>query len=822
MMIVDDVENGSLGPYQDRPRTFPNMRSKPYTPLIFRILMGINVRVLVILLLLGFGYVFYIGASTSPIIVFVFSVCIISFLLSIYLTKWVLSKDEGPPEMAQISEAIRDGAEGFFRTQYGTISKMAILLALVILGIYLFRSTTPQQESSGIGRVTSAYITVAAFLLGALCSGVAGYVGMWVSVRANVRVSSAARRSAREALQVAVRAGGFSALVVVGMAVIGIAILYATFYVWLGVDSPGSMKVTDLPLLLVGYGFGASFVALFAQLGGGIYTKAADVGADLVGKVEQGIPEDDPRNPAVIADLVGDNVGDCAARGADLFESIAAEIISAMILGGTMAQRSNIVKRNKLKYASSMYTEVSSFQHFPIALVFKPTFSKSRSTRDSSVKAPIEDPMAILQKGYSVTIVLAVLTFGGSTRWLLYTEQAPSAWLNFALCGLVGIITAYVFVWITKYYTDYKHDPVRTLALSSSTGHGTNIIAGVSLGLESTALPVLVISVSIISAFWLGHTSGLVDETGSPNGGLFGTAVATMGMLSTAAYILTMDMFGPIADNAGGIVEMSQQPESVREITDVLDAVGNTTKATTKGFAIGSAALASFLLFSAYMDEVASFANESFKQVDIAIPEVFVGGLLGSMLIFLFSAWACSAVGRTAQEVVKEVRRQFIERPGIMDYKEKPDYGRCVAIVASASLREMIKPGALAIISPIVVGFLFRVLGHYTGHPLLGAKVVAAMLMFATVSGILMALFLNTAGGAWDNAKKFIETGALGGKGSDSHKAAITGDTIRRHPLIHYLPFEFLALSGDGRDCVSLRFDVNLIALRRSWDLCAT
>ncbi|KAB2025301.1 hypothetical protein ES319_D06G141300v1 [Gossypium barbadense] len=703
MMMGDDVENGNLGPYLDRPRTFPNMRSKPYTPLI--------------------------------------------------------------------SEAIRDGAEGFFKTQYGTISKMAVLLALVILSIYLFRNTTPQQESSGLGRATSACITVAAFLLGALCSGVAGYVGMWVSVRANVRVSSAARRSAREALQIAVRAGGFSALVVVGMAVIGIAILYATFYVWLGVDSPGSMKVTDLPLLLVGYGFGASFVALFAQLGGGIYTKAADVGADLVGKVEQGIPEDDPRNPAVIADLVGDNVGDCAARGADLFESIAAEIISAMILGGTMAQHCKI-------------EDPSGFILFPLVVhsfdlvVSSIGILSIRGTRDSNVKVPLEDPMTILQKGYSVTIILAVLTFFGSTRWLLYTEQAPSAWLNFSLCGLVGIITAYVFVWITKYYTDYKHEPVRTLALSSSTGHGTNIIAGVSLGLESTAIPVLVISVSIISAFWLGHTSGLVDETGSPTGGLFGTAVATMGMLSTAAYILTMDMFGPIADNAGGIVEMSQQPESVREITDVLDAVGNTTKATTKGFAIGSAALASFLLFSAYMDEVSSFAREPFKQVDIAIPEVFIGGLLGSMLIFLFSAWACAAVGRTAQEVVKEVRRQFIERPGIMDYKEKPDYGRCVAIVASASLREMIKPGALAIVSPIVVGFLFRVLGHYTGHPLLGAKVVAALLMFATVSGILMALFLNTAGGAWDNAKKFIETGALGGKGSESHKAAITGDTV--------------------------------------------
>ncbi|CAN1299019.1 Pyrophosphate-energized membrane proton pump 2 [Linum perenne] len=619
MMMGEDIEGGNLGSYAERPRTFPNMRNKAYTPLIFRILMGINVRVLFILLLLAFTVVFYIGASTSGIIVFVFTVCIISFLLSIYLTKWVLSKDEGPPEMVQISDAIREGAEGFFRTQYGTISKMAMLLALVILCIYLFRSTTPEQEASGVGRSVTAFITVASFLLGALCSGVAGYVGMWVSVRANVRVSSAARRSAREALQIAVRAGGCSAMVVVGMAVIGIAILYSTFYVWLGVDTPGSMKVTELPLLLVGYGFGASFVALFAQLGGGIYTKAADVGADLVGKVEQGIPEDDPRNPAVIADLVGDNVGDCAARGADLFESIAAEIISAMILGGTMAKNCKL---------------------------------ESKSTRSSGVKSAIEDPMAILQKGYSITVVLAVLTFGASTRWMLYTEQAPSAWFNFALCGLVGIITAYVFVWITKYYTDYKYEPVRSLALASSTGHGTNIIAGVSLGLESTALPVLVISVSIVSAFWLGRTSGLVDESGNPAGGLFGTAVATMGMLSTAGYVLTMDMFGPIADNAGGIVEMSQQPESVREITDVLDAVGNTTKATTKGFAIGSAALASFLLFSAYMDEVSTFAEEPLKQ----------------------------------------------------EYTEKPDYGRCVAIVASASLREMIKPGALAIISPMVVG----------------------------------------------------------------------------------------------------------------------
>ncbi|KAK3121668.1 hypothetical protein QOZ80_8BG0658590 [Eleusine coracana subsp. coracana] len=768
-MMEADMENGRS--YQDRPRTFSTLRSRSSVPLVFRMLMRINPRALLILFLLVISGVLYVGASTSLIVVFVFCICTVSLFFSLYLTKWVLAKDEGPPEMSEISDAIRDGAEGFFRTQYGTISKMAFILAFVILGIYLFRSTTPQQEASGLGRATSAYITVASFLLGALCSGIAGFVGMWVSVRANVRVSSAARRSAREALQIAVRAGGFSAIVVVCMAVFGVAILYSTFYVWLGVDSPGSMKVTDLPLLLVGYGFGASFVALFAQLGGGIYTKAADVGADLVGKVEQGIPEDDPRNPAVIADLVGDNVGDCAARGADLFESIAAEIISAMILGGTMAERCKI-------------EDPSGFILFPLVVhsfdlvVSSVGILSIRGTRESGIISAIEDPMAIMQKGYSITIMLAVVTFGVSTRWLLYTEQAPSAWLNFALCGLVGIITAYAFVWISKYYTDYKHEPVRLLALSSSTGHGTNIIAGVSLGLESTALPVLVISVAIIAAYWLGQTSGLVDDSGNPTGGLFGTAVATMGMLSTAGYVLTMDMFGPIADNAGGIVEMSQQPESVREITDVLDAVGNTTKATTKGFAIGSAALASFLLFSAYMDEVAAFAQLPFKEVDIAIPEVFVGGLLGSMLIFLFSAWACSAVGKTAQEVVNEVRRQFIERPGIMDYKEKPDYGRCVAIVASASLREMIRPGALAIISPMAVGVIFRILGHSTGQPLLGAKVVASMLMFATVAGILMALFLNTAGGAWDNAKKYIETGALGGKGSESHKAAVTGDTV--------------------------------------------
>nr|CAD1818985.1 unnamed protein product [Ananas comosus var. bracteatus] len=717
----DDMENGA-GTYQERPRTFPAVRSKSHTPWIFQMLTRINARVLFVLLMLIFVVVFYIGASASPIIVFVFTICIISLF-------------------------------SLFSSQSGFLQRMRVLQKCLSrdsyhISISCFHSTAGGR---GLRKVNICIHYCCFFSSRSSMFGNCWYVGMWVSVRANVRVSSAARRSAREALQIAVRAGGFSAIVVVGMAVFGVAILYATFYVWLGVDTPGSMKVTDLPLLLVGYGFGASFVALFAQLGGGIYTKAADVGADLVGKVEQGIPEDDPRNPAVIADLVGDNVGDCAARGADLFE--------IKVLSDPKVNL--LLLRNDYTQMILWFYSVSSCRAFFDLVVSSVGILSIRGTRDPGLTAPIEDPMKILQKGYSVTIVLAVLTFGVSTRWLLYTEQAPSAWLNFALCGLVGIMTAYAFVWITKYYTDYKHEPVRTLALSSATGHGTNIIAGVSLGLESTALPVC-------------------DKRSNYLGLLAGSHIrpATMGMLSTAAYVLTMDMFGPIADNAGGIVEMSQQPESVREITDVLDAVGNTTKATTKGFAIGSAALASFLLFSAYMDEVASFAHVPFKQVDIAVPEVFIGGLLGSMLIFLFSAWACSAVGRTAQEVVNEVRRQFIERPGIMDYKEKPDYGRCVAIVASASLKEMIKPGALAIISPMVIGFLFRILGYFTSQPLLGAKVVASMLMFATVAGILMALFLNTAGGAWDNAKKYIETGALGGKGSDCHKAAITGDTV--------------------------------------------
>ena len=717
---------------------------------------------------------FFLAVRTAWTAVFVMLACFASLAFAVYLAKWVLAKDEGTADMQEVSDAIREGADGFFATQYNLIGKLAGVVAIAIYLIYSARALTKEQMDAGIGQQTFAILTTFSFCTGALASAASGYVGMWVSVRANVRVAGAARRSAREALMVALRAGGFAAIVVVSMTVLGVSVLFTFYSFMFNVGRPGGTSINEMPLMLVGYGFGASFVALFAQLGGGIYTKAADVGADLVGKVEAGIPEDDPRNPAVIADLVGDNVGDCSARGADLFESIAAEVISAMILGATMAKKAQIA-------------DSTGFIMFPLVVHALDCLVSAAGLMSVNERVSLnprmggqkEDPYEIIKGGYRVSMGLSIVGFGIATRVMLYVEDAPSAWMHFFACGMVGTASAYAFVFIAQYYTDYKYPPVRVIAEASTTGHGTNIIAGVGVGMESTAAPVICISAAIITAYWFGQTSGLTDKsTGEPTGGLFGTAVATMGMLSTAAYVLTMDVFGPIADNAGGIVEMSDQPESVRECTDALDAVGNTTKATTKGYAIGSAALASFLLFSAYMDEVEAFTGKPFKQVDIAVPEVFVAGLLGSMIVYLFTAFACTAVGRSAQEVVTEVRRQFRERPGIMTREEKPDYGRCVSIVAQSALREMIKPGILAVGGPIVIGVVFRMIGAATGQELLGAKAVAGMLMFATVAGILMALFLNTAGGAWDNAKKYVETGAHGGKGSEAHKAAVTGDTV--------------------------------------------
>ena len=668
--------------------------------------------------------------------------------------------DDGVRRKAQeIQEAIQEGADSFLYAEYfymfGFMLLFSVLL-LALLGSGNGKGSTPYGKEA----MTNAIFTTVAFILGAVTSTVAGFIGMKIATYANARTALEARGGVDKAFVCAFQSGAIMGLMLTS---VGLLVLYAAIRLFGLKYGAGWVGLYEA---IAGYGLGGSAMALFGRVGGGIYTKAADVGADLVGKIEQNIPEDDPRNPAVIADLVGDNVGDCAARGADLFESIAAEIISAMILGGTMAKQSNLSN--------------------PIGFIMFPLVVHSLDLVVSavgimSVKGQASKTMSsydIMKRGYSVSIFLAAIGFVITCRTLLYTETAPNAWMYFTACGFVGISCSYCFVFISQYYTDYKYAPVRKIADASATGHGTNIIAGVGVGMEATAMPVIVISIAVTAAYWFGKMSGLEDANGNPTGGLFGTAVACMGMLSTAAYVLTMDIFGPIADNAGGIVEMSDEPESVREITDELDAVGNTTKATTKGYAIGSAALAAFLLFSAYMDEVSAFNGEKFDTVDIAIPEVWIGGVLGSMLVYLFSAWACAAVGNSAQDVVIEVRRQFEEKPGIMTYEEMPDYARCVSIVAASALKEMKKPGLLAVGAPIAVGVTFRFFGALTGQKMLGAKVVASMIMFATVSGILMALFLNTAGGAWDNAKKYVELGAHGGKGSEAHKASITGDTV--------------------------------------------
>jgi len=450
---------------------------------------------------------------------------------------------------------------------------------------------------------------------------------------------------------------------------------------------------------------------------------------------------------------VGDNVGDCAGRGADLFESTAAENIGAMILGAVMAAK--VPDADPAFIIGVMMFPMVARAFGIIASIVGIMTVKARED---------EDPMNALNRGFYVSAVLSVIGFALATYLLLNHSSAPSAWIYFTAAGIIGILTSVAFVFVTQYYTEYHYRPVLSIAEASKTGPATNAIAGISVGMESTAVPTLIISVAILAAYYLGRASGF------PEAGLFGTAVATMGMLATAGYILAMDTFGPIADNAGGIIEMSEQPKEVRDKSDRLDAVGNTTKALTKGYAIGSAALAAFLLFSAYLDEIRNYGF-ALTSVDIAKPEVFVGGLLGAMLIFLFSGLTIRAVGRAAFVVINDVRAQFKEKPGILLGTTKPDYGRTVDIVTQSALREMIAPGLLATLMPIAVGLGFKQLG-------VGAEAVAAMLMVATITGIMMALMLNNAGGAWDNAKKYIETGALGGKGSDVHKAAVVGDTI--------------------------------------------
>ncbi|MBI5214969.1 MAG: sodium-translocating pyrophosphatase [Ignavibacteriae bacterium] len=687
----------------------------------------------------------------------ILGISIFGLLFALYLIKDVMRRPTGSEKMQEISNAIKQGAEAFLRRQNKTIIYLALALGLLIYILYAF--VRAHNEHDPASQADLALWTTLSFILGAACSVAAGYMGMWVSIRSNIRTAAGALKDMNSALQPALRGGAVSGFFVVAMSLLGVAGLFAL------VDAAGvTDDVTKIPLLIVGYGFGASFVALFAQLGGGIYTKAADVGADLVGKVEAGIPEDDPRNPAVVADLVGDNVGDCAGRGADLFESTAAENIGAMILAA------GLYKANVGIFESHGLTLIGVLL-FPLVARAFGILASIVGIMMVKVKNEKEDPMKALNRGYWITSVLAIIGFFVASRWLLGEQY----YFNFFLCGLIGVLTSIAFVLITQYYTEYKYRPVKFIAEASQTGPATNIISGIAIGMESTGYPVLVIAAAIVSAYFLGANSGL------EHAGLFGTAVATMGMLGTAAYILAMDTFGPITDNAGGIVEMSQQPHEIRERTDRLDSVGNTTKALTKGYAVGSAALAAFLLFSAYIDEVKIYMPTFEGVINLNKPEVFVGALFGAVLVFLFSSMAIKAVGRAAYAIINNVRDQFKNNPGIMLGTTKPDYGQCVDIATRAALKEMVLPGLLVVGMPVVVGLVFKWLFVSQGSPVhgaSGAEVVGGFLMVGTIVGILMALFLNNSGGAWDNAKKYIETGAYGGKKSDPHKASVVGDTV--------------------------------------------
>ena len=699
-------------------------------------------------------------------------------LFAAYLASYVLRKDTGTPAMQKVADAIFKGALAFLYRQYRTIAFLAIFAAAIVA---LVLGLIGQGD-----RVSLAWHTAVAFLIGALCSGISGYIGMYVAVKSNSRTASAATRSLGEALMVSLRGGAVSGFLVVSLSLLGVTLVFTAFG---GLTNPALA-----PSLIVGFGFGASFVALFAQLGGGIYTKAADVGADLVGKIEAGIPEDDPRNPAVIADLVGDNVGDCAGRGADLFESTAAENIGAMILGVALFTATNNIGWILFPLVVRAFGLIASALGL---LWIRP--SVVTEPDKAAGKDPGEIAMNQLNIGYFITCFFSIIgVFLGSFLLLnvdkltngqpLPTGALPG-WVWFGLAGTTGILLSVAFVYITQYYTAGTWRPVREIAAATLTGPATTIITGVAVGFECVALPVLAISGALGLSYFLGSQVNLGLHGVISTGGIFGTAVATMGMLMSTAYILAMDTFGPITDNAGGITEMSGQAESIRDITDALDGVGNTTKALTKGYGIGSAALAAFLLFSAYLDVLFTYKPvASVYTVDLADITVFIAALIGIALIFFFSALAIRAVGAAAKRMIEEVRRQFRADPKIMaeDPAERhdPDYARCVDISTRGALRAMVLPGLVAVFTPIAVGTI------------LGPHAEAGMLMVGTMGGIVLALFLNNGGGAWDNAKKYIEAGYLRvnaegemvdrldpngtvlGKKSEPHKASVVGDTV--------------------------------------------
>ena len=667
---------------------------------------------------------------------------LVALVFGIYFYRSIFSKETGSDEMRAISDAIRDGAMAYLARQYKTIGIIAVLLA-VVLGLAI------------------EWQVAVAFLIGAGFSALSGFIGMYVSVNTNIRTASAARNSLKEAFTTSFRGGAISGIAVAGLSLLGVFALIMLFEV-----------VWDLDLALkyiVGYAFGASLAALFAQLGGGIYTKAADVGADLVGKVEAGIPEDDPRNPAVIADLVGDNVGDCAGRGADLFESTAAEIIGSMIIG--FAAYKVLTNPLGLNMAS---VDALAYVFFPLVLMAFGLIASLIGISLVNLKNEDDSLYSALNLGYFVTAGLSFLALVFVANQLL-----GEAWLYFVGCGFIGIVLGIAIVYITQYYTSGDWRPVKEIAKASETGPATNFISGFSMGLETTVLPVIAISITLVASFVLGQYAGeVMGLSGAADlfvFGLYGTAVATIAMLASAAFILAEDTFGPIADNAGGIIEMSNQPEEIRDRTDRLDSAGNTTKALTKGYAMASAGLAAFLLFAAYFEIVADLENIALIDafvVNMGEPTIFVAGLIGGMLVFIFSGLAIRAVGNAAFDMINEVRRQFREIPGIMEGTGKPRYDQCVDIATKGALKAMVLPAMLPIVVPVALGLIYRFAGFNA------PAAVGALIMIGTIVGILMANLLNNGGGAWDNAKKYIEEGHHGGKGSPAHAAAVVGDTV--------------------------------------------